>query len=383
MKSLETKSKQKSSLLQRFKLLITEYPVPALFIVISILAIPASGFSLSYLAQELSTRLVRNSFLVLSLIIPIMAGMGLNFGMTLGAMAGQIALIFITDWGIIGLSGLFLAMILSLPMSVLFGYLTGKILNRAKGREMVTSFILAFFANGIYQLIVLYGMGTVIKIGNGALVLSRGYGIRNAVNLINVRQAMDKLVPLNIMGINIPFATFVFITLLCFLILWFKKTKLGQDMRAIGQDMAVADSAGIAVEKTRIIAIIISTVLAGIGQVIYLQNIGTLNTYNSHEQIGMFSIAAILIGGATVSKAKIGNVFLGVVLFHLMFIVSPMAGKNLIGSAMLGEYFRVFVSYGVISIALVLHAWKRLKEQERSRAGLQGPLSADTNGSEA
>lgn len=74
------------------------------------------------------------------------------------------------------------------------------------------------------------------------------------------------------------------------------------------------------------------------------------------------------------SKAKIGNVFLGVILFHLMFIVSPMAGKNLIGSAMLGEYFRVFISYGVISIALVLHAWKRLKEQERARAGagLQG-----------
>jgi len=383
MKSVEKKKKEQQSLPERFILLITEYPVPALFIVISILAIPASGFSVGYLTQELITRLVRNSFLVLSLIIPIMAGMGLNFGMTLGAMAGQIALIFITDWGIIGLPGLFLAMILSMPMSVLFGYATGKILNKAKGREMVTSFILAFFANGIYQLIVLYGMGSVINIGSDALVLSRGYGIRNAVNLINVRQVMDNLVPIKLFGINIPLATFLFITLLCVMILWFKKTKLGQDMRAIGQDMAVADAAGIAVEKTRIIAIVISTVLAGIGQIIYLQNIGTMNTYNSHEQIGMFSIAAILIGGATVSKAKIGNVFLGVMLFHLMFVVSPMAGKNLIGSAMLGEYFRVFVSYGVISIALVLHAWKRLKEQERSRAGLQGIATEEARGSEA
>ncbi|WP_020611372.1 ABC transporter permease [Sediminispirochaeta bajacaliforniensis] len=372
MKERKTTSAPKGSLLKQAKLLISEYPVPTLFIIISILAIPASGFSAGYLIQELITRLVRNSFLVLSLIIPIMAGMGLNFGMTLGAMAGQIALIFVTDWNIIGLNGLFLAMILSIPMSLIFGYATGQILNKAKGREMVTSFILAFFANGIYQLIVLYGMGSVIKIGSNALVLSRGYGIRNAVNLINVRQVMDNLIPLKIFGINVPLATFMFITLLCLFILWFKKTKLGQDMRAIGQDMAVADAAGIAVEKTRITAIIISTVLAGIGQVIYLQNIGTMNTYNSHEQIGMFSIAAILIGGATVSKAKIGNVFLGVILFHLMFIVSPMAGKNLIGSAMLGEYFRVFISYGVISIALVLHAWKRLKEQERARAGLQG-----------
>ena len=70
-------------------------------------------------------------------------------------------------------------------------------------------------------------------------------------------------------------------------------------MRAVGQDRAVAGAAGIAVERTRIIAIIISTVLAGFGQIIFLQNLGTINTTNSHEQIGMFSIASLLIGGAS------------------------------------------------------------------------------------
>jgi len=96
-----------------------------------------------------------------------------------------------------------------------------------------------------------------------------------------------------------------------------------------------------------------------------------MNTYGSHNQTGMFSIAALLIGGASVSRASISNVFLGVILFHLMFVVSPMAGKTLIGSAMLGEYFRVFISYGIIAIALVLHAWKRQKERERERLSLR------------
>jgi len=50
-----------------------------------------------------------------------------------------------------------------------------------------------------------------------------------------------------------------------------------------------------------------------------------------------------------------------------MFIVSPMAGKNLIGNAQVGEYFRVFVSYGIIAIALVLYAWKRFKEKQKER----------------
>lgn len=344
--------------------------VPVLFLVIILFGIPLSGFSGHYLIQEIIVRLSRNSFLVLSLLVPILAGMGLNFGMVLGAMGGQIGLIFITNWNIIGLPGIWLAMIISIPLSIILGWISGRILNKAKGREMVTGFILAFFMQGVYQLVVLYGMGTVIPISNKSLVLSRGYGIRNTVNLINIRQSLDNLIPLEIGAIKIPVATFLVIALVCFFIIWFRKTKLGQDMRAIGQDMGVAEDAGINVERTRIIAIIISTVLAGFGMILYLQNIGTLNTYNSHEQVGMFSIAAILVGGASVSKGKISNVFLGVTLFHLMFVISPMAGKNLIGQAQLGEYFRVFVSYGIISVALVLYAYRKLKEKEKSGTAL-------------
>ncbi|GAK59527.1 monosaccharide ABC transporter membrane protein, CUT2 family [Candidatus Vecturithrix granuli] len=352
--------------------LLVNNAVPILFICISLFAIPLSKFSLLYLAQELMTRLVRNSFLVLSLIIPIIAGMGLNFAMVLGAMAGQIGLIFVTDWNILGMPGMLLAMIISTPIALLNGYFCGKILNRARGREMVTGLILGFFSQAIYLLIVLYGMGSFIPIKSPALVLSRGWGIRNAVNLIGMRAALDRLIPIHLGGFNLPLATLAVIALLCVFIIWFKKTKLGQDMRAIGQDMAVAESAGINVMRTRLIAIMMSTVMACYGQIIYLQNIGTINTYNSHEQIGLFSAAALLVGGATVSRANISNVFLGVILFHLMFIVSPMAGKNLIGSAMLGEYFRVFVTYGVIAISLVIYAWARFKEKERERMGLRG-----------
>lgn len=348
--------------------------VPIIFIVLSFLAIPVSRFSGQYLIQEMLVRLSRDSFLVLSLLIPIMAGMGLNFGMVLGAMAGEIGLILITDWNILGVQGMFLAMIISTPLAILLGWMCGAILNRAKGREMVTSFILGFFMNGVYQLIVLYGFGKVVPIRNPQLLLSRGFGIRNVTNLEGIRKCLDNLIPVTIGGVSIPLATFIVIALFCFFVMWFKNTKLGQDMRAVGQDMDVARSSGIEVERTRIISIVISTVLACYGQIIFLQNIGTMNTYNSHEQAGMFAIAALLVGGASVAKATIPNVFVGVVLFHLMFVVSPMAGKYLIGQAQLGEYFRVFVSYGIIAIALALHAWKRFKDRERSRRALRGNI---------
>ena len=388
-------------MIRKFFDIVAANAVPAVFIIISAFAIPLSGFSTGYLIQELLTRIGRNAFLILSLLIPIMAGMGLNFGMVLGAMAGQIGLLLICDWKIAGIPGMLSACLIGTPIAIILGIFCGHILNRAKGREMVTSYILGFFMNGIYQLVVLYLMGPVIPITNPSLLLSRGYGVRNALSLSGIRAQLDNLIPTVITGtegtqqflninadssffliqlpffegtIKIPLATFIVIALFCVFIIWFRKTKLGQDMRAVAQSQSVADSAGIAVNRTRIIAIVISTVLACYGQIIYLQNMGTLNTYNSHDQAGMFSIAALLIGGASVSHASIANVFVGVILFHLMFIVAPMAGKNLIGEAQIGEYFRVFVSYGVIALALVLHAWKRNREQEANRRTLREAL---------
>lgn len=349
--------------------------VPLLFILICAVCIPLSGLSPSYLLNEIVTRMGRNTFLILSLLIPIMAGMGLNFGMTLGAMAAQIGLIFVADWQIWGIPGIILAMIISIPFSIVLGIVCGKILNRAKGKEMITSYFISYFMSGVYQFVVLYMMGPIIPIIHSALKIPRGYGVRNTVSLLNMRQSLDNLFAIHIGGVKIPVMTFVVIGLLCLFIVWFRKTKLGQDMRAVGQDMDVARDAGINVERTRIIAIVMSTVCAGLGMVVYLQNMGNISTYSSHTQIGMFCIAALLVGGASVDRASIGNVFVGVTLFHLMFIVAPSAGATITGDSMIGEYFRVFVSYAVITVALVMYEAK--KRRAKGKAGRALRLAQD------
>ncbi len=78
--------------------------------------------------------------------------------------------------------------------------------------------------------------------------------------------------------------------------------------------------------------------------------------------MGQFAIAALLVGGASVRKATNSQAILGIVLFHTLFILSPLAGKELFGDAVIGEYFRVFVSYGIIAMALAMHAWKKAVE---------------------
>ncbi|AEF84541.1 ABC transporter integral membrane protein [Treponema primitia ZAS-2] len=377
---------------QNFKLqsFLADNAVVLIFVIITLGAIPISGLPLTSIVQEILTRIGRNCFLVFSLLLPIMAGMGINFGMVLGAMAGQIGLIFVVDWNIVGVTGLLFASLIAIPIAAILGWIAGQILNRARGREMVTGYVLGFFMDGFYQFIVLYLMGqpsiwtakvldrwtALIPIHSPTIILSRGYGIRNTLNLDAVRQSLDKFIPLKIGAISVPVANYIVIGLLCLFIIWFRKTKLGHDMRAVGQNQAVAHAAGIPVDRTRILAIVISTILASLGQIIFLQNMGNIATYNAHQQTGFFAAAAILVGGASVSKASIPNVFIGTMLLHLMYIVVPRAGTNLFGDAQIGEYFRDAFSYAIIALALVIHAWRKRANAEAARSSLRGGTEA-------
>lgn len=337
--------------------------VPIVFMVICAIGFYFSGLSLDFIFDEMFFRMSRNLVLVASLIIPVISGLGLNFGIVIGAMAGQIGLLFIANYGIGGMTGILVAMLFSIPFAVILGYLVGLVLNRAKGKEMITSMILGFFANGIYQLVFIIMAGRIIPFSNKNLLVNSGQGLKNTIDLLPIRKAFDNFIFGDLT--RYPIAPLIFVALIFILIKLFFKTKLGQDMRAVGQDMHVASVAGIDVDKTRIKATIISTILAAWGQIIYLQNLGTFNTFTHHEQVGLFSVAALLIGGASIDKATWKEAVLGTFLFHLLFIVSPQAGQTLMGDAQIGEYFRVFVAYGVIGFALILHAMDKRKEIEK------------------
>ena len=89
--------------------------------------------------------------------------------------------------------------------------------------------MLSYFVAGIYQFFMLYICGSLIPIKSPTLLLSRGYGIRNAITL-NVAGGFDKLLPVKIGKVTVPSATFLLVGAACIFIVWFRKTKLGQDM---------------------------------------------------------------------------------------------------------------------------------------------------------
>jgi simple sugar transport system permease protein len=434
------------------------------------------------------------------------AGLGLNFGIVIGAMAAQISMFLVVLWGGQGILGVAYVALLATPIAIILGYLIGKLFNKMKGSEMIGGMVTALFADGFYQFLFLFVMGGIITINNEQLMIGTGVGVVNAIDLDrdnNMRHALDNVSLLNILTVAVwivlafvialiifnlfkkqplklrgrggllkplivlallwlayglsfviePFLSFLYydrvigliavrlaalftalyaiyriirvkvlgekragalskpishivlaaaifvVTLfpaisnglsrvrlpvftyliifgLCLFINWFLTTRLGQNMRTAGHDRAVATAAGINVDRTRVIAMILSTLLAAYAQIIMLQNFGVLQTYGAHSQVGLYAIAALLVGGATVSRASVKHAILGVILFHSLFILAPMAGNRLMGSALIGEYFRVFVANAVIAIALIMHAWKLIKSKKKGKPELKTKVAA-------
>lgn len=352
----------------------TRHLVPIMFMVICLIGYILSGAQIGFITSELANRLVRNTFLVLSLIIPIIAGMGINFGIPLGAMAAQVGLIFSQDLGFKGLLGILVAAVIALPIAIVLGIFSGNVLNRAKGREMITSMMLSFFMLGVYMLVIMFLTGPVIPIRDKSMLLSSGVGIKNSITLTTAG-ALDNALKYRIqiplghdqIKFDIPVLTIFIIGLLCVFITYFKKTKLGQNMRAVGLDQDVANNSGLNSDKIRVKSIVYSTVLAAFGQLIYLQNIGTLATYAGLDQAALYAAAALLVGGASILKASIVNAIVGTALFHLMFIIMPLAGKEVTGDAMVGEFLRTFISYAIVTISLIVHEYNRKKEIKENR----------------
>ncbi|MCL2373061.1 MAG: ABC transporter permease [Defluviitaleaceae bacterium] len=473
--------------------------VVILFAAITVFAFLNANTSPELFFSELFTRFGRNTFIVLSLLIPVVAGLGLNFGIVIGAMSAQVAIFLAIVFGGVGFWGLMLAVIIATPLAMLLGYSVGRLFNGMKGSEMIGGMIAGIFYDGFYQFLFLWVFGGLIPLAmlfpNTAprmMVGDGGVGVVSTIDLGQTpnyfRQAFDNVPMLSILQVmffamlafvvigiiinlakkqdfkqgllkpmvvlavlavgfglsfipdintflnqprlagiyalrlvfivtvlmvvyryvmarregkpfNIPKHVFYLVlatavlafTLpadyslvlrrvqiavlpymmvggLCFGITWFLKTKLGQNMRTVGHNRAVATAAGINVNRTRIIAMMMSTVLASWGQIIFMQNIGLMTTYGGHQQVGFYAIAALLVGGATVSKASVKHAILGVFLFHAMFILAPPASIQLTGSAGIGEYSRVIAGNAVIALALIMHVWTRVKKTKKDKA---------------
>ncbi len=286
--------------------------------------------------------------LALAMLPGIQSGISLNMGMTVGIIAGLLSTLFALEMNMVGWGAFFFSVIVGSVIAVPIGLLYGKLLNRLKGSEMTVSTYVGF---SIVSLFCIAWM--VLPFRNPKLTWALGSGLRSMHNMgDSFGQILDKFLAFDILGVHVPTGLLLFF-LLCCLIMWlFTRSKTGVAMNAAGANVRFAEAAGVHVNKMRIIGTTISTVIAAVGIIVYSQSFGFMQLYNGPKQMGFVAASAILIGGATVSRAKVSHVIIGTFLFQGVLALGIQVANAAIAEGGLSEVMRILISNGIILYAL-------------------------------
>ena len=104
--------------------------------------------------------------------------------------------------------------------------------------------------------------------------------------------------------------------------------------------------------RVKIDAVILSTIIAGIGICVYSQSYGFVELYNSPMMMAFPAASAILIGGASRNRTYISEAVIGTYLFQSIYLLSsPIANEVLLPEV--SEIFRMMISNSIILYALL------------------------------
>jgi simple sugar transport system permease protein len=321
----------------------------SIFLAILIALAFIQGQDVGGLFGDTFVRIGMNGVLVLAMVPSIISGTGLNFGLSLGIICGILAGCISVELNLTGMPAFYTAIAISVPISILVGYVYGWILNRVKGDEMTVGTYLGF------SIVSLMSIGwLLIPFKSPKMIWAiGGKGLRTTISLAdNYYKVLDDFLAIPILGTKIPTGALLFLAICCFAMWVFLKSKTGIAMMAAGDNPKFATASGINVDKQRMLGTILSTVLGGIGILVYSQSFGFLQLYQAPLMMPFAATAAILIGGATAKSTKISHVISGVILFQALLTISLPVINKMMPDGNLSEIVRIIVSNGVILYAL-------------------------------
>ena len=324
-----------------------------LFLVSLFAAAPFFGVRLDTSLNDVIVRFGMNAVIVLSMVPMIQSGCGLNFGIPVGLVAGMIGAVVSLEFNLKGYPGILMAFTVGLIIAAVFGYLYGLLLNKVKGDEMIIATYVGFSFVFLMNI-----MWLVLPFRNPASVQGfKGEGLRVTISIEEYWfHTLSNFLRINVSKyLVIPTGMILFFCLIAFLVWGFFKTKTGTAMTAVGSNPDYARAAGISIDKMRTISVVLSTMIAAVGMIVYQQSFGFVQMYNSPLSFVFPSVAAVLLGGASVNKASITNVIIGTILFQGILTMTP----SVINSAInldVSEIIRIVVSNGMIVYALTRKA---------------------------
>ncbi|NBI66667.1 ABC transporter permease [Pseudoflavonifractor sp. 60] len=332
------------------------------FLLVLFVMTPFVGVNLFMQITNIINRFSWNAVLVLAMVPMIHSGCGLNFGLPLAVICGLLGGTLSIQLGFTGPMSFVMAVVLATPFAVLFGLGYGALLNRIKGGEMMIATYVGFSVMSFFCM-----MWLLLPYTSPTMVYGlSGNGLRPTISLDGFyNQALASFLEIDFAKIaaklgtslgpleyiKIPTGSLLVFALLAFAMWAFLHTKTGTAMTAVGSNPVFAKAAGINVDRIRTLSVVMSSWLGAIGILIYQQGFGFIQLYNAPNNLTMPTVAAILIGGALVNKATIGNVIIGTILFQGMVTMTPTVMNAMVHMDM-SEVIRIIVSNGMVLYAL-------------------------------
>lgn len=320
-----------------------------LFFIYLCLAAQLYHMDVSMLLSNVLVRVGMYGVLVLAMLPGIQCGIGLNMGMTLGCIAGLLSTVIALQYDLTGYPALIFSVVIGALIALPLGWAYSKLLNRMKGDEMTISTYVG------YSFVSLMCIGwMLLPFTNTKIIwLLSGRGLRVTHSLLgSFAHLLDNAGAFKIFGVEIPTGLIAFFLLCCGLMWLFSRSKAGIAMTAAGSNPRFAEASGINVDRMRTMGTVLSTMIAAVGIVIYSQAFGYAQLYTAPRQLGFIAASAILIGGATVSKAKVSHVIIGVFLFEGVLALGQQIANAAVAGGGLSEVMRILISNGIILYAL-------------------------------
>ncbi|WP_439876474.1 ABC transporter permease subunit [Bacillus mycoides] len=171
----------------------------------------------------------------------------------------------------------------------------------------------------------------------------------------------------SIMMLGIPVTVWTVLIILLLLYFFLMKVQIGRYFYAVGDNEDGARLIGIAVDKVKIFAFIISGISAGLAGCIFVMNIGFVPNQTG-TGIELQVIAAAVLGGihlkggtGSIFGAALGAFFLEVISSSLVFLKIPAFWNSAISG---------FLLLLIIVLDSVLKKWKKLRQLEERKVNL-------------
>lgn len=338
--------------MNNFKKLLNSLGVPRLiiicFLILLVILMFLYGIPVGLTLSQCLVRIGINLILSLAMMPGILSGTGMNFALPIGIEFGLLAGIISLQFNMTGFGGLFFAIICSIPMNIIAGYLYSLLINKVRGGEMMISTYSGFSIVALMCLVWL-----ILPFDNPGIVWPIGKGIRTTITLDAwYDRILNDLWSFTIFGVTVPTGLLLFVSLFCLMMWFFTRSRIGLMMTCAGSNAKFAVVNGVNVNRMRSLGIVISTVLGGIGIVVYAQGFSFYQLYNAPLMMAFPAVAAVLIGGASAHKVTVFHVVLGTILFQSLLAIAVPVANSMIPEGNISEVVRTIVSNGIILYAL-------------------------------